>query len=44
MLGHSNTAITLDLYSHATTSMHRQAVNTLDALLRSPEVLRTLGQ
>jgi integrase len=36
MLGHSNTAITLDLYSHATTSMHREAVSTLDALLRDP--------
>jgi site-specific recombinase XerD len=24
MLGHSNVAITLDLYSHATAAMHRE--------------------
>jgi hypothetical protein len=29
-------AITLDLYSHATGAMHREAVSTLDALLRAP--------
>jgi integrase len=34
MLGHSSVAITLDLYSHATPTMHREAANTLDALLR----------
>lgn len=36
MLGHANTAITLDLYSHATATMHREAVSTLDALMRKP--------
>jgi integrase len=34
MLGHSTVAITLDLYSHATAAMHREAASTLDALLR----------
>jgi integrase len=34
MLGHATVAITLDLYSHATPAMHRQAASTLDALLR----------
>jgi len=33
MLGHSNIAITLDLYSHVTPTMQRQAVAALDALL-----------
>jgi integrase len=35
MLGHATVAITLDLYSHATPTMHREAANTLDALLRT---------
>jgi hypothetical protein len=34
MLGHATVAITLDLYSHATAAMHREAASTLDALLR----------
>jgi integrase len=34
MLGHATVAITLDTYSHATPSMHREAATTLDALLR----------
>jgi len=34
MLGPSTVAITLDLYSHATAAMHREAANTLDTLLR----------
>ncbi len=34
MLGHATVAITLDLYSHATPAMHREAASTLDALLR----------
>jgi hypothetical protein len=42
MLGHATVAITLDLYSHATASMHREAASTLDALLRAPEVVRTV--
>jgi integrase len=37
MLGHATVAITLDLYSHATPAMHREAASTLDALLRNPE-------
>jgi hypothetical protein len=36
-LGSATVAITLDLYSHATSSMHREAARTLDALLRAPE-------
>ncbi|MFZ0129903.1 MAG: hypothetical protein WB808_13770 [Candidatus Dormiibacterota bacterium] len=35
MLGHATVAITLDLYSHATAAMHREAATTLDALLRN---------
>jgi integrase len=42
MLGHAMVAITLDLYSHATASMHREAALTLGALLRAPEVGRTV--
>jgi integrase len=34
MLGHATVAITLDLYSHATPAMHREAASTLDSLLR----------
>jgi site-specific recombinase XerD len=33
MLGHSQIAITLDLYSHVTPTMQRQAAETLDAVL-----------
>lgn len=33
MLGHSTVAITLDVYSHATPTMHRQAARILDGLL-----------
>jgi len=34
MLGHSTIAVTLDLYSHVTPTMQRQATEALDALLR----------
>jgi integrase len=37
MLGHATVAITLDLYSHATPAMHREAARALDAVLRAPE-------
>jgi len=33
MLGHAQVAITLDLYSHTTPAMHRQAADALDVLL-----------
>ena len=33
MLGHSNIAITLDLYSHTTPAMHQQAAQQMDAIL-----------
>jgi site-specific recombinase XerD len=33
MLGHSQIAITLDLYSHVTPTMQRHAAEALDALL-----------
>ncbi len=33
LLGHSAIAVTVDLYSHATGTMQRQAVDTLDQLL-----------
>jgi integrase len=33
MLGHSTVAITLDLYSHVTPTMQREAAATMDALL-----------
>jgi integrase len=33
MLGHATVAITLDLYSHATPAVHREAANMLDTLL-----------
>ncbi len=33
MLGHSKIAITLDLYSHVTPTMQRQAAETMDAVL-----------
>lgn len=35
MLGHSTIAITLDLYSHVTETMQREAARVVDALLRS---------
>jgi integrase len=35
MLGHSNMAVTLDLYSHVTATMQRQATLALDAILRT---------
>ncbi len=34
MLGHATVAVTLDLYSHVTPTMQRQAVEALDAVLR----------
>jgi len=34
MLGHSTVAITLDVYSHVTPAMHREAANVMDHLLR----------
>lgn len=34
MLGHSQVAITLNLYSHVTPTMQRQAVDAMDAILR----------
>jgi site-specific recombinase XerC len=42
MLGHATIAITLDLYSHVTPSMQREAVRELDALLRGsgPGIIR----
>ena len=33
MLGHATVAITLDLYSHVTPTMQRQAAQVLDDLL-----------
>ena len=38
LLGHSQLGVTLDLYSHVTPTMHRQAVTTFDELLRSEAV------
>ena len=35
MLGHATIAITLDLYSHVTETMQRDAADTLDRLLWS---------
>ena len=34
MLGHSTIAITLDLYSHVTPTMQRQAADAMDELMR----------
>jgi integrase len=34
MLGHSQIAVTLDLYSHVTPTMQREATAALDAILR----------
>jgi len=36
MLGHSTIAITLDLYSHVTANMQRQAADAIDAALADP--------
>jgi integrase len=36
MLGHATTAITLDLYSHVTANMQRQAADAIDAALVDP--------
>ena len=36
MLGHTNTSITLDLYSHATPTMQREAAGAFDRLLLGP--------
>lgn len=36
MLGHSTVAITLDVYSHVTPAMHREAARVMDALLQAP--------
>ena len=35
MLGHSQIAVTLNLYSHVTPTMQRQAADTMDALLEA---------
>ncbi|MEX0751167.1 MAG: site-specific integrase [Dehalococcoidia bacterium] len=35
MLGHSTIAITLDLYSHVTSAMHKQAADAMEEILRS---------
>jgi integrase len=35
MLGHSTVAITLDVYSHVTPAMHREAARVMDDLLSS---------
>ena len=37
MLGHTNTSITLDLYSHATPTMQREAAGAFDRLLATPQ-------
>ncbi|MGH7685607.1 MAG: tyrosine-type recombinase/integrase [Candidatus Dormibacteria bacterium] len=36
LLGHSTVAITMDVYSHATPTMHREAARKLDGLLGTP--------
>lgn len=36
MLGHSTVAITLDLYSHITPTMQRQAADAIDRALAGP--------
>ncbi len=35
MLGHATVAITLDLYSHVTPTMQRQAAETIESMLRT---------
>lgn len=37
MLGHSTIAITLDLYSHVTSQMQREAANAMDAIFSVPQ-------
>jgi integrase len=37
MLGHSTVAITLDIYSHVTPTMQRQAAKAMDELLASSD-------
>jgi integrase len=32
MLGHSTVAITLDVYSHVTPAMHREAARVMDGI------------
>ena len=39
MLGHSTIAITLDLYSHVTANMQRQAADAIDAALADPTIV-----
>jgi len=34
MLGHSTIAITLDLYSHVTSAMHKQAAEAMEKIFR----------
>ncbi len=41
MLGHSNVAITLDLYSHITPTMQRQAADAIERALTDPLVIRS---
>jgi len=36
MLGHASVAITLDIYSHVSPDLQRQAVSALDALFARP--------
>jgi hypothetical protein len=42
MLGHSTISITLDLYSHSTPAVHRQAALALEALLATEGVAAPL--
>jgi hypothetical protein len=41
MLGHSSIAITLDLYSHVTPTMQREAVDALDAIFAPSSCCRS---
>jgi integrase len=36
MLGHSTVAITLDVYSHVTPAIHREAADVMERLLGAP--------
>ena len=40
MLGPSSVTITLDLYSHVTPTMQKQAVSVLDSLLSAPVAVK----
>jgi integrase len=40
MLGHTNTGITLDLYSHATPTMQEAAAGAFDRLFQSEKVTK----